>query len=127
MHDKRLSMSTFQECIGGEPAYLSAAHAIAQFKLFVLDSILPADLLRKCSANVTAPQAKRTGIMEKDVAIEIVGLGVYMTSTLRVMKKRHQARKTVSAVNMAVVWIGTIDFTYDAGLFSTSQDPQIDT
>ncbi|KAG6947363.1 hypothetical protein JG688_00015585 [Phytophthora aleatoria] len=123
MHDKRLSMSTFQECIGGEPAYLSAAHAIAQFKLFVLGqqdekcghfpleivSILPADLLRKCSANVTAPQAKRTGIVEKDVAIEIVGLGVYMTSTLRVMKKRHQARKTVSAVNMAVEWIGTID------------------
>lgn len=149
MLEKKLSIASVAECSQGEPTYLSAADIIAQFNFFVLQKtkapiayeitkltkamtapadivrVFTLDLLRKCATKVTALQEKKTGLAERDVAIEIVGVGVYATSTLGIMRKWHRARNAIANVDKALNWIDSIDFTLGTITFITSQDPEL--
>ncbi|OWZ16830.1 LOW QUALITY PROTEIN: hypothetical protein PHMEG_0009313 [Phytophthora megakarya] len=84
------------------------------------------DMLRKCEAKVTTLQKKRQGIAERDVAIEIAGVGVFTTFTLNVMKKYHRGIAAVRQVESALGWTLTIEFNLHVDThFQVFEDPDM--
>ncbi|GMF21153.1 unnamed protein product [Phytophthora fragariaefolia] len=69
---------------------------------------LPKEILRKCDAKVSA---SRKGLAERDVVVEIAGIGVFSTDTLVVMKRYHRAITPVRQVKSAEKWVATVNFT----------------
>eukprot|EP00644_Phytophthora_capsici_P006445 jgi/Phyca11/127140/e_gw1.66.116.1 len=69
--------------------------------------------LSKCDAEVSALQRKCVELAEKDVAVEVTGVGVFSTPTLMLMKKWHRAMEGVSRIDKTKEWIQCVDLTND--------------
>ncbi|GMF40503.1 unnamed protein product [Phytophthora fragariaefolia] len=54
--------------------------------------------------------APTSGLAERDVAIEIIGLGVFSTETLTIMKTWHRAMETIKQIDKIIKWAEAIDF-----------------
>ncbi|GMF18831.1 unnamed protein product [Phytophthora fragariaefolia] len=72
--------------------------------------VLPKEILRKCDAKVSALQHSRKGLAERDVVVEIPGIGVFFTDTLGVMRRYHRAITAVRQVESAEKWVATVTF-----------------
>ncbi|KAE9296880.1 hypothetical protein PR003_g23647, partial [Phytophthora rubi] len=65
---------------------------------------------------------------EMQLALEIVGVGVFANSTVALMRKWHTAAKTVKKIKRALTWIAQLDFTrYRNSSFYIEEDPAIPT
>ncbi|GMF24034.1 unnamed protein product [Phytophthora fragariaefolia] len=78
--------------------------------------IFRVDLIERCLDKVAALQKKETAagrqnLAEQQAVVEIVGVGIYSTNTIRTMKKWHQAMKSIRLVDKAISWVDTITFT----------------
>ncbi|KAG3001804.1 hypothetical protein PC123_g20587 [Phytophthora cactorum] len=62
-------------------------------------------------AKVTAYQRKRPGVCDLDIAVEIVGLGVFANSPVTLMKKWHQAHEVLLQVQKTLAWIKQLYFS----------------
>ncbi|GMF23183.1 unnamed protein product [Phytophthora fragariaefolia] len=100
MYASGLSLTNVEDAVNNEPTHDSAAALLQRLTLF--DFVLA---LQKQQEN-----AGRANLAEKDVAVEIIGVGLYSTNTLIVMKNWHRAMKSMQHVDKAVNWIDTIDF-----------------
>ncbi|KAF4035913.1 hypothetical protein GN244_ATG12056 [Phytophthora infestans] len=125
MHERRLSLKSIKEALSGEATHESAGQLLNQFKQFVNASQLPPgkpitdaceftrvfawDLLRKCDAKVTAYQRNRRGLAEQNIAIEVVGVGIFMPCTLSIMKQWHRPLTAVKTVERVLHWISSVD------------------
>ncbi|KAE9137962.1 hypothetical protein PF005_g12213 [Phytophthora fragariae] len=118
MHDKQLSLLSLYKVLENNPTFNSSREKLIQFKPFTflnkqkppiaheisrlpvtkpflrpedIVRIFPMDLITKYMAKVTAYQRKHSGVRELDIALEIVGLGVFANSTVALMKNgtRH--------------------------------------
>ncbi|GMF51901.1 unnamed protein product [Phytophthora fragariaefolia] len=155
IHERKMSLLVVIDLLGGAPTYKSSHEKLLQFKQFMfssrpkppiaheltkppptkplirLDEVVrdfPMELINKCTAKVTAYQAKHRGTLEMQVAPEIVGLGVFANSTVALMKKRHAAVKTAKKIKRALTWIAQLDFTrYGNSSFHVEEDPAIPT
>lgn len=153
MHDLQLSLASVLDVINGEPTYASSAAMLKHFKLFAFDKkpkapvahmmsklavskpltrpdeltrVFPLDLLRKCDLKVTMLQRKHSGLAERDIAIEIVGVGVFVTATLAIMKRWYRALNAVKQLDKALTWLSTIDFSLQPGpAFRVHEDPEL--
>jgi hypothetical protein len=115
MHERKMSLLTVYELLEGEPLYKSTHMKLLQFREFVFASkpkppivheikklpmteevvrIFPMQLITKCTSKVTAYQAKKPGTLEMQLALEIVGVGVFANSTIAIMRKWHTAGKS---------------------------------
>ncbi|KAE8952957.1 hypothetical protein PR002_g32526, partial [Phytophthora rubi] len=155
MHERQMSLLTVYELLDGVPTYKSSHETLLQFKQFMFASkpkppiaheiaklpptkplmrpeevvrIFPMELINKCTAKVTAYQAKKQGTLEMQLALEIVGVGVFANSTVALMRKWHTAAKTVKKIKRALTWIAQLDFTrYGNSSFYIEEDPAIPT
>ncbi|OWZ12660.1 hypothetical protein PHMEG_00014139 [Phytophthora megakarya] len=102
--------------------------------LTVISSItrmLRLEFIERCKVKVSGLQKRQknangTNLAEKDIAVEIIGVGIYSTEMLGVMKKWHTAMKSIRHVDKAVTWIDTIDFNVDVPEhFQVERDPNI--
>ncbi|GMF50232.1 unnamed protein product [Phytophthora fragariaefolia] len=116
-----------------KPTFNSSYQKLTQFKLFTFLNpiaheisklpltkplLRPEDIVRKfpmnvitkCMAKMTAYQRKHSGVRELDIALEIVGLGVFANSTVALMKKWHAACKTLKKFEKALEWIEKLLF-----------------
>ncbi|KAF1784501.1 hypothetical protein GQ600_9392 [Phytophthora cactorum] len=66
--------------------------------------ILPKEMLRKCSKNVTTLQSNHKGLKEVDISLEIPNIGVFSVETLRTMPNYHRAIDAIAAIDKAIVW-----------------------
>lgn len=82
-----------------------------RMRLEELVRTFPRDLLRKCDANVTALQRVKPGLAERDIAVEVVGVGVFSTTTLALMKSWHIAMDAIKQVQKAVKWVADVLIT----------------
>jgi hypothetical protein len=73
--------------------------------------IFPMDLITKCMATVSAYQRKHRGVRELDIALEIVGVGIFANSTVALMKKWHTAFKILKKVERALDWTKQLQFS----------------
>ncbi|KUG01823.1 hypothetical protein AM587_10004481 [Phytophthora nicotianae] len=114
MHVCNMNLEKVRELLDNHPTFLSSSETLLQFNVFKfltkpkppiayeisklpatkplmredeIVRVFPLDLIRKCGAKVTAYQRKRRGVRELDVAFEIVGLGVFTNTTIKLMKK----------------------------------------
>lgn len=68
------------------------------------------DLIKKCSAKISAYQRTHRGVPEVDLALEVIGVGVFANSTIRLMQKWHRATGAVKPIRKALTWMDNIDF-----------------
>ncbi|KAK1934612.1 Zinc finger SWIM domain-containing protein 3 [Phytophthora citrophthora] len=102
MHGREINLLTFQQFIFGSKPKPPIAHEIAKLpstKQLGLPEevvrIFPMQQINKCTAKVTAYQAKKPGTFEGQLTLEIVGVGVFAYSTIALMRKWHTAVKAV--------------------------------
>ncbi|GMF35172.1 unnamed protein product [Phytophthora fragariaefolia] len=92
--------------------------------------IFRADLIERCLDKVAALQKKETAtgrqnLAEQQAVLEIIGVGVYSTNTIRTMKNWHQAMKSVRLVDKAISWVDTITFTLTMSkVFQVEPNPE---
>ncbi|GMF58634.1 unnamed protein product [Phytophthora fragariaefolia] len=137
MHNMNLSLKTVSDILSGEPTFNPAASTLKRFRQFMFDKKpkppiawelnklpsaktlieldqwirpFPKGMLRKCAAKVTALQKKRQLLAERDVAIEVPGVGVFSTNTLVVMRGHHHAIAVVRQLETTLSWFSTIQF-----------------
>ncbi|ETL25748.1 hypothetical protein L916_20447, partial [Phytophthora nicotianae] len=85
--------------------------------------IFPMDLIKKCATKVVAFQKKHKGVRELDIALEVVGVGVFANSTIKLMKKWHIANAAFRRINSALAWIDNVDLSRcDNSNFSVERD-----
>ncbi|GMF29188.1 unnamed protein product [Phytophthora fragariaefolia] len=78
--------------------------------------IFRVDLIERRLDKVAALQKKvtaagRQNLAEQQAVVEIIGVGIYSTNTIRTMKKWHQAMTSIRIVDKAISWVDTITFT----------------
>lgn len=79
-------------------------------------------------AKVTAYQRKHPGVREMEIALEIVGVGVFANSTVALMRKWHNVSKVVKKIKKTLDWIHQIDFTRNGNTcFVVEEDPELPT
>ncbi|GMF45303.1 unnamed protein product [Phytophthora fragariaefolia] len=137
MFDSQLSLAPVAQVVASAPRYIKAATLLFRFKRFVFKKkpkppiarkilslpvskpvitaskvvrVFPRELLRRCDAKVVALQMTKSGLAERDVAIEIIGLGVFSTETLTIMKPWHRAMETIKQIDKEIKWAKAIDF-----------------
>ncbi|KAF1789098.1 hypothetical protein GQ600_10176 [Phytophthora cactorum] len=122
MHENQLNLLTVYEILQGNPTFISShetlpaipvskqtktADCARDFKISASKPLMrpeevvrmfSKDLIKKCMAKVTAYQRKRPGVCDLDIAVEIVGLGVFANSPVTLMKKWHQAHEVLLQV-----------------------------
>ncbi|ETP33417.1 hypothetical protein F442_18071 [Phytophthora nicotianae P10297] len=138
MHECNMNLEKVRELLDNHPTLLSSSETLLQFNVFKfltkpkppivyeisklpatkplmredeIVRVFPLDLIRKCGAKVTAYQRKRRGVRELDVAFEIVGLGVFTNTTIKLMKKWHAATVACKKIGNALTWISKMDFS----------------
>ncbi|ETP05260.1 hypothetical protein F441_18101 [Phytophthora nicotianae CJ01A1] len=138
MHECNMNLEKVRELLDNHPTSLSSSETLLQFNVFKfltkpkppiayeisklpatkplmredeIVRVFPLDLIRKCGAKVTAYQRKRRGVRELDVAFEIVGLGVFTNTTIKLMKKWHAATVACKKIGNALTWISKMDFS----------------
>ncbi|ETO60643.1 hypothetical protein F444_21185 [Phytophthora nicotianae P1976] len=85
--------------------------------------IFPMDLIKKCATKVMAFQKKHKGVRELDIALEVVGVGVFANSTIKLMKKWHIVNAAFRRINSALAWIDNVDLSRcDNSNFSVERD-----
>ncbi|ETM53855.1 hypothetical protein F442_02805 [Phytophthora nicotianae P10297] len=114
MNEKQLSLLSVFELLADDATFNSAQENILQFKLFIFAKkpkppiaheimklptlkplarpdeivrIFPMDLSKKCGVEVTAYQRNNNDVRELDIALEIVGLGIFANSIIKCMRK----------------------------------------
>ncbi|KAE9248119.1 hypothetical protein PF002_g5937 [Phytophthora fragariae] len=96
-----------------------------------ISRIFRADLIDRCEAKIIALQrsetnAGRENLGEQKVAVEKLGVGVYASTTLDVMKKWRKAMKTIRLVDKAVTWVEAIGFSMPMpSVYQVEPDPEI--
>ncbi|KAI9984438.1 hypothetical protein PInf_005786 [Phytophthora infestans] len=138
MHERQMSLLTVYELLDGDPIYKLTHEKLLQFKELLFATkpkppiaheiaklppptkplmrpeevmrIFPIQLINKCTSKVTAYQAKKPGTLEMQLALEIVGVGVFANSTVSLMRKWHTAVKFVKKIKRAITWIDRLDF-----------------
>ncbi|KAE9355363.1 hypothetical protein PR003_g2887 [Phytophthora rubi] len=96
-----------------------------------ISRIFRADLIDRCEAKIIALQRKETNagrenLGEQKVAVEKLGVGVYASTTLDVMKKWRKAMKTIRLVDKAVTWVEAIGFSMPMpSVYQVEPDPEI--
>ncbi|GMF54375.1 unnamed protein product [Phytophthora fragariaefolia] len=84
--------------------------------------------INKCTCKVTAYQARKPGTLEMQLALEIVGVGVFANSTIALMRKWHTAEKSIKKIKRALTWIERLDFTrHGNSSFYVEDDPVVPT
>ncbi|KAF1792825.1 hypothetical protein GQ600_5082 [Phytophthora cactorum] len=146
VHENQLSLISVYELLSDTTNFNSCQDKILQFKLFVyakkpkppityeiaklprskplmrpeeIVRIFPMELIKRCEAKVTAYQRKHKGVRELDVALEVVGVGVFANTTIKLMKKWHK-------INRAPTWIEQGDLSFHGNTcFSVKADPEL--
>ncbi|KAI9985424.1 hypothetical protein PInf_004782 [Phytophthora infestans] len=77
-------------------------------------------MLNKCGTKVVALQKKTKGLAERDITVEIPGLGFLSTATLAIMKQYHRAIAAVRQVEKELAWIPTVNLT-----LAVEEDPSL--
>ncbi|EGZ11952.1 hypothetical protein PHYSODRAFT_450206, partial [Phytophthora sojae] len=67
--------------------------------------------LAKCEAMASELLAQQPGLIEKDVALDIVGVGIATTPTLAVMEKWHRTIALLHKVRAEISWVRSLRFT----------------
>ncbi|KAG1710090.1 hypothetical protein DVH05_017097 [Phytophthora capsici] len=110
---RRLQVYTFgtkpKPLVARQTSKLPAGKTLTDSSL--LTRVLSKDILRECDAKVSALQRETSGLSESDVSVEIISLGVFSTTTLRMMKGWHHAITIFGSVDKTLNWISRIDFT----------------
>ncbi|OWZ19923.1 LOW QUALITY PROTEIN: hypothetical protein PHMEG_0005748 [Phytophthora megakarya] len=65
--------------------------------------IFPKDLVKKCTAKVTAYQAKHRGVPEMQIVLEIPGVGVFPNTTIALMRRWQDAKVAATRIQRAYV------------------------
>jgi hypothetical protein len=153
MHEKQLNLLPVEQIMAGSPTFHSSHEVFLEFKPFVfqkkpkpptayqigklptgkpiltlseISRMLPKDLIDKCAAKVSAYQKKHPGVQEMDIALDIVGIGVFPNSVVALMKKWHRAVRELREIRTALGWIAQIDFTRNGNpSFFVEEDPAL--
>ncbi|GMF22680.1 unnamed protein product [Phytophthora fragariaefolia] len=136
MFDSQLSLASVAQVVANAPTYNKAATLLFRCKPFVFENkpkpiarkilslpvskpvitaskvvrVFPRELLRRCDVKDVALQKTKSVLAERDVAIEIIGLGVFSTETLTIMKTWHRAMETIKQIDKTIKWAEAIDF-----------------
>ncbi|EGZ19023.1 hypothetical protein PHYSODRAFT_498752 [Phytophthora sojae] len=77
-------------------------------------------------ANVSAYQRKHPGVRELDIALEILGVGVFANSTIALMKKWHRACDVLKQIEKTLKWLKQLEFSRLANpSFAVEEDPEL--
>ncbi|ETN07553.1 hypothetical protein PPTG_13415 [Phytophthora nicotianae INRA-310] len=153
MHERQRNLATIREILKGAPTYESSHECILQFKAYHFDPkpkppiahrtallpptkpvmmpkeivrVFPMDLLNKYRAKVTAYQRKNPGTPETDIALEILGVGIFENSMLALMRQWHATTKTLKRIQRALTWIQQLDFyRHTNASFNVEKDPDL--
>ncbi|KAE9038384.1 hypothetical protein PR001_g4367 [Phytophthora rubi] len=73
-----------------------------------------------------ALQKKKTCLAERDISVEIPGIGFFMTATLIVMRSYHRATAAARQVEKAMTWIPTVHVSLPVVChFRAHEDPSM--
>ncbi|KAI9983727.1 hypothetical protein PInf_007794 [Phytophthora infestans] len=119
MHERQMSLLTVYELLDGDPIYKLTHEKLLQFKEFlfatkpkppIAHEIAKLPPHKTTDATRRTYQAKNRGTLEMQLALEIVGVGVFANSTVSLMRKWHTAVKFVKKIKRAITWIDRLDF-----------------
>ncbi|GMF34448.1 unnamed protein product [Phytophthora fragariaefolia] len=153
LYASHLSLASVNATLSSKTTYDSAVELLSKFRIFEYGVKFRAPTVRKrsnlppikpvvkpesifrirrpeyiemCSAKVSALQAKTKGLAEGDVVLDIIGLGVYSTETLNIMKRWYRAMEVIKNLNKGIECIDTIHFTIPvAASFRCSADTDL--
>ncbi|KAE9080927.1 hypothetical protein PF010_g22202 [Phytophthora fragariae] len=153
MHENGLSLVSAYELLEENPTFNSTHEKLLQFKLFVfvgkqkppiaheitklptnkplvrpeeIVRMFSKDLIKKCMAKVSAYQRKHPGVRELDIALEILGVGVFANSTVALMKKWHRACDVLKQIEKTLKWMKQLEFSRLANSsFAVEEDPDL--
>ncbi|KAJ8566434.1 hypothetical protein ON010_g6689 [Phytophthora cinnamomi] len=88
--------------------------------------LFPLDLIKNGMAKVSTYQRKYSGVRELDIALEIIGVGVFANSTVALMKKWHKACGGLKQMENTLAWIEQLDLSRLVNQsFIAEKDPEL--